>query len=515
MSFLVKDNVFRKNDIRGIVGKEVTPELYKQIGMAYVQYITEKDPSLKEKKDEIWVSVAMDARHHSPEMAQALIEGLTLGGINVLDLGLCPTPIAYFSEYIDLSRNEFDLLKTGKAGFSEDHHSRLRNKNIKNIMGSFVVTASHNPPNYNGLKMTFRKVAISEAELARMEELTRNSNFTESSSSGMALKYDLISDYADMLVKSFANKGKGVKIVVDSGNATAGVVAPELYRKMGCEVIDIFTEPDGDFPNHHPNPSEEKNIRHLKEKVAEVNADFGIAFDGDSDRVGIIDNTGYSIPGDQLLLIFALDILNNPEIKKQNPVFISEVKCSQVMYDTIEENGGRAIMWKTGHAYIKSKMKEENAILAGEMSGHIFFRDSYYGFDDAIYAGCRFIRIMAAKKAENPDFKASDIIEQLPKVCTSDELRYPCSDELKFKIIDELKANLEKNPDLLGIKIEKFITLDGIRFVFKNGFGLIRASNTEPTFTLRFEGKTQEDLNNYTNAVLKVLEAKMSSTAAL
>ena len=361
---------FGKNDIRGKVGEDLCPELFELIGKAFSTYVYKKENTI----NNLWVSVSQDARLHSPELTEALVKGLRSCGLNVLDLGLCPTPLGYFSEYANL-----------------------------NLIGALIVTASHNPAEYNGIKITYRQVGLNEAEIVQLKDITFAGDFVKSEKQGDYKKYDIVSDYIDTVGKPFIGKGKGVKVVVDSGNATGGVVAPDLYRKMGCEVIDIFTEPDGHFPNHHPDPSKEKNLKSLKEKILETGADFGIAFDGDSDRIGVVDNNAYAMPGDQLLLIYALDILEKTKINSTpKPVFVSEVKCSQVLYDTIDQNGGRSIMWKTGHAYIKGKMKEENAVLSGEMSGHMFFKDRYYGYDDAVYAGCRIIEIVAAKKMQKP-----------------------------------------------------------------------------------------------------------------
>ena len=482
------ESAFGKNDIRGIVGDSVTPELFELVGRAYAKYIQDKCSVSAGNKDELWVSVAQDARFHSPELADALIEGLRLSGINVLDIGLCPTPLAYFSEYLN-----------------------LRKEKIGNLVGTLIVTASHNPPEYNGIKMTFRKSTLSEQEITQIKEIAKTIEPVDFPDTGIYQKFNIITEYINAIANSFSNIGKGIKIVVDSANATGGVVAPQLYRDLGCEVIDIFSEPDGRFPNHHPNPSDEKTLIQLKQKIKETGADFGIAFDGDSDRVGIVDNKGYSIPGDQLLLIFALDILSQLKQRNEKPVFISEVKCSQLLFDLIDQNGGQAIMWKTGHAFIKSKMKEENAILAGEMSGHIFFRDRYYGYDDAVYAGCRFIEIIAKNKLNDSDFKASDLIDGLPKACTSREVRVPCPNELKAKVLKSLKDKINRNPDLFGTKIEKIITIDGLRVVFKDGFALIRQSNTEPTFTLRFEAGSQENLDMYKDGMLKILDKKLES----
>lgn len=483
MSVKFTEAAFGKNDIRGKVGEDLSPELFELIGKGYATYIYNKERTM----GETWVSVAQDARLHSPELTDALIKGLRSRGVHVLDLGLCPTPLGYFSEYAGLG-----------------------------LTGTMIVTASHNPPEYNGIKITYRQVGLSEAEIIKLKEITFSGDFIDNPEEGKYKKYDIVSDYINTVGKPFLGKGKGVKVVVDSGNATGGVVGPELYRKMDCEVIDIFTEPDGNFPNHHPDPSKEKNLKALKEKILETGADFGIAFDGDSDRIGVVDNKGYAMPGDQLMLIYALNILEN---RKHNsfpkPVFVSEVKCSQVLYDTIDKNGGRSIMWKTGHAYIKGKMKEENAILAGEMSGHTFFKDRYYGYDDAVYAGCRIIEIVSSKKLKDPDFKLSDIIDSLPKKFTSPELRIPCPNEFKYRVVDELKADLEQKPDIFASKIEDIITIDGIRLVFNDGFALIRASNTEPTFTIRFEAGTQENLDNYREKFLAVLDEKMKSIAGV
>ncbi len=509
MNLIFTELAFGKNDIRGKVGEDLSPELFELVGKGFAKYLSLQG----ENMSNVWVSVTQDARLHSPELTESLIKGLMLSGINVLDLGLCPTPLGYFSEYANL-----------------------------NLTGAMIVTASHNPAEYNGIKITYRKVGLNETEIIKLKDITLGGNFIESKKQGEYKKYDIISDYINTVGEPFFGKGKGIKVVVDSGNSTGGVVAPELYRKMGCEVIDIFTEPDGNFPNHHPDPSKEKNLKDLKEKIIETGADFGIAFDGDSDRIGVVDNKPHALPGDMLLLIYALDILEktlkplgcslvtgdelakpdslpsarNPQVQSdEKPVFVSEVKCSQVLYDTIDKNGGRAVMWKTGHGYIKGKMKEENAILAGEMSGHMFFKDKYYGYDDAVYAGCRIIEIVAAKKAQNPEFKLSDIIDSLPKTYTSPELRIACSNELKYRVVEEIKADLSQKPDIFINKIEDVITIDGIRLVFNDGFALIRASNTEPTFTIRFEAGTQENLDNYKEKFLALLETKMQSSGCI
>lgn len=476
MSIKFNDIVFGKNNIRGIVGKDLTPELFNMVGKAYAQYVRQG----QDRK--IAVSVGCDARKHSPELTKALIEGLLESGVNVYDMGMCPTPLGYFSEYT-----------------------------IPDVEGSLIVTASHNPSEYNGVKMTFQKVGLTEGKIAELKEIVKKGDFQASSDKGCLKQFDIIGEYTKFHLKEFSGKGKGVKVVVDSANATGGVVAPQLYRDMGCEVVELFSEPDGDFPNHHPNPSDERTLDALKAKVIETGADFGIAFDGDSDRIGIVDNAGRSLPGDRLMLIFALDIIS--KTKQEKPVFVSEVKCSQLLYDTIEKHGGRAIMWKTGHGYIKSMMKQENALMAGEMSGHIFFKDRYFGFDDAIYAGCRFIETVAEKKAADPQFSVAGFIDSFPQTFTSEEVRLHCPNEHKYRIVEELQAEFSAKPDVFCNKIENVITIDGVRLVFADGFALIRASNTEPVFTLRFEAGSEENLENYRHTMLDIVGKKLENIA--
>ena len=296
-------------------------------------------------------------------------------------------------------------------------------------------------------------------------------------------------------VQSVNITAKKIKVVVDSANATAGIVAPQLYRDLGCDVIELYSQPDGTFPNHHPNPSDIKTLDDIRKKVKEEGADLGIAFDGDADRIGAIDEEGNIITGDKLLLIYAQDLIKTLSIHGEVPIIVSEVKCSQVLYDTIEKLGAKAIMTKTGHGYIKSKMKETNALLAGEMSGHTFFKDRYFGYDDAIYAGCRLIEIIAKNKSKNEDFKLSDLLEPFKQVHLSDEVRLKCPNELKKEVLEKIKVKI--NDDLFSSKIKDIITIDGLRIIFEDGFALIRQSNTEPVFTLRFEAKTKEKCEQY------------------
>ena len=369
------EHAFGKNDIRGIYGEDITEEIFYYTGRAFVEYLKKQ---ASKKKEAIWLTVTRDARTHSPSLAKSLIEGITSTGANVVDLGLAPTPIGYYSEVVGVPSQ----ITGGEK-----------------ILGAMIITASHNPKEYNGMKMTYAGRTLNEAQIKEVKELAFKelSEKQAEAVTGKIVEYNIIPDYIDDMKKRFGTIGKGIKVVVDSANATGGVVGPQLYRELGCEVIELFSAPDGNFPNHHPNPSDLKTLKVIEETVLENNADVGIAYDGDSDRIGVITPDGKPLTGDKLLLIYAQDLLNEIDNKDKLTV-VSEVKCSQVLFDSINNAGGHAVMCKTGHGYIKDKMKETNALLAGEMSGHTFFKDKYYGFDDAIYAGCRIIEIIAKNK---------------------------------------------------------------------------------------------------------------------
>ncbi len=481
---------FGKNDIRGIYGKDVTEELFFHTGKGYINYLLAEINKTSEKKIEakdIWVSVCKDARTHSPSLTNALIKGVTSTGANVLDLGMTPTPLGYYSEFAQIPQN---IIPKGK------------------VDGALIVTASHNPSEYNGLKMTYNKSTLTAEQIKEVKKHTKKQLEQQKSNTqkGIVKKYNVIEQYHKELLNQFASIGKGIKVVTDCGNATAGVVAPKLYRDLGCEVVELFTEPDGTFPNHHPNPSDEKTLNSLKKAVVENKADIGIAFDGDSDRIGIVDSKGQIIAGDKLLMIYAKDICE-PFIKQgKKPPIVSEVKCSQVLYDKINELGGNAIMTKTGHSYIKSKMKETNALFAGEMSGHTFFKDRYYGFDDAVYAGCRMIEILAKNKKNDTNFQIKNMLKDFDGIHSSKEFRLSCPNELKKKVFEDIKNEIKSNKDFLDTKIKDIITIDGMRIIFEDGFALIRQSNTEPVFTLRFEAKSKENFEKYQEKIIKQLE---------
>ena len=479
------EHAFGKNDIRGIYGEDITEELFYNTGRGFVEWL--KAQSGKKETD-MWVTITRDARLHSPVLEKALSDGITSTGANVINLGLAPTPIGYYSEVV------------GVEGY--------------NVIAAAIITASHNPKEYNGLKMTYNKRTLTESQIREVRDITFKNwlNNPETSAentlkmTGKVEGKNIIPDYIKDMEERFGKIGEGVKVVVDSANATGGVVGPELYKKLGCEVVELFSEPDGNFPNHHPNPSVEKTLDTLKEVVTKEHADIGIAYDGDSDRIGIVDSEGRFLTGDKLLLIYAQDLIEKCKAKNIVPTVVSEVKCSQVLFDTIDKLGGHAVMCKTGHGYIKDKMKETNALLAGEMSGHTFFKDRYYGFDDAVYAGCRIIEIIAKHKKLNPEFKISDMLKAFDEVYSSPEVRYPCPNELKKSTLEKVQIMVESDKNIFGSPIKDIITLDGMRIVFDGGFALIRQSNTEPVFTLRFEAKTKEECERFKSCMIKVLE---------
>lgn len=488
MAIINKLTAFGKNDIRGIYSEDITEELFYYVGRAFVRYVQEKTNL---ERSDIWISIARDTRLHSPSLMNVVVKGLQHAGANVIELGMTPTPMAYYSEFIKIP---------------------YKDKEIK-ISASMMVTASHNPKEYNGLKMTCRKSSLTENDIKRVKEITIEelNSQTQFTSHGTKIEFDIVKHYLENTAKHFGQIGNGIKVVVDSANATAGIIAPQLFRETGCDVIELFSKPDGNFPNHHPNPSDEKTLDTIKKTVKETGADVGIAFDGDSDRIGVIDNEGNYLTGDRLLYIYASDVVPDLVKRGEKPAVVSEVKCSQVLFDSINAIGGNAVMCKTGHGYIKSKMKETNAILAGEMSGHMFFKDRYYGFDDAIYAGCRIIEIIAKNKLKNKDFKLSDLLEPFRKVYTTSEVRYKCENDLKDYIMEGLTKSIKNNEIDFAKPIKDIITIDGLRIVFDNGFALIRKSNTEPVFTLRFEADTKECAENYKNTLINVLDSYFTS----
>jgi phosphomannomutase / phosphoglucomutase len=387
-----------------------------------------------------------------------------------------------------------------------------------------MITGSHNPSEFNGFKLCVGKETIYGDEIQKIRQImerAENNYDPEAGGQGSGKKVlagktrngtvthlPILPDYI-LYIKSLFNsvEDSGLKIVLDSGNGTAGLVAPEIIRSMNCEVIELFSQPDGRFPNHHPDPTIPANLSTLIDTVVNQRADAGIAFDGDSDRIGVVDEKGNILWGDQLMVIFSRDILR----ERPGATFVSEVKCSQVMYDDVRAHGGHAVMWKTGHSLIKAKMKELHAAMAGEMSGHLFFADRYYGYDDAIYAACRIIEILKnLKSAKGDNASLSMLLADLPKTFNTPEIRLDCPDTIKFKVVEKAKEAF-LNGTGLPQSPRDVITVDGVRAIFEKGWGLIRASNTQPVLVMRFEANDPASLESIRSMMEQQVNAIVTS----
>jgi phosphomannomutase/phosphoglucomutase len=346
-----------------------------------------------------------------------------------------------------------------------------------------MITGSHNPPEFNGFKICAGKTTIHGDEIQALRKIIEGKNFVEGKG-GVSFRA-IIPDYQTYLLKNIRLE-RGLKVVIDSGNGTAGAVAPKVLRELGCEVIDLFSEIDGRFPNHHPDPTIPENMRSLIAKVRETGAEVGIGFDGDADRIGAVDHLGNIIWGDQLLVLFSREVLS----RSPGATIVSEVKCSQNLYDDIAGNGGRGVMWKAGHSLLKSKMKEEKALLGGEMSGHIFFADRYFGYDDAIYASCRLLEILSRSNR-----RISELLGDLPRTWNTPEIRVDCPDDRKFELVEKVRDSFRGEIPLIDV--------DGVRLLFSDGWGLVRASNTQPVLVLRFEARSEKRLREIRELVEK------------
>jgi len=427
-------SIFRAYDIRGVFGRDLTVEVAKDIGRAFGTVVGGGT-----------IAVGRDIRLSGEKLAGALIEGILSSGVDVLDVGVVPTPLLYYTVY------------------------------THNTSGGVMITGSHNPPEYNGFKFMRGHDTLHGEQILSLEKIIEGGAFA--SGEGKLTKIDVADDYINH-VKENIKLDKKIKAVVDSGNGTGGLIAPRLYRELGCEVIELFSEPDGSFPNHFPDPTIDEALNDLIKKVREAGADVGIAFDGDGDRAGFVTEDGGIVRGDQALALFSRPIL----AENLGGKIIFEVKCSKALIDDIRAHGGEPIMYRTGHSFIKKKIREERAQVAGEMSGHFFFADRFFGFDDALYAGARMFELLS----KSPE-KMSELVGSLPKYESTPEIRVDCPDEKKFEVVSAVtKAFQEKNLDI--------VTVDGARIQFPDGWGLIRASNTTPKLILRFEAKTAERL---------------------
>lgn len=470
---MLNEKIFREYDIRGIAGKDLTREISVLIGKAFGFYLKEINPQAKR------VSVGRDVRLSSEELASGIIDGITSMGLDICDIGICPTPVQYFSL--------FHL----------------------NLDGGIMVTGSHNPPEYNGFKVSIGEKTIYGDDIQKLRNIVFEKAWSgRDNEQGKVEKYDIIGAYKNYMLNEFSylndSKFRRFKVVVDAGNGTAGVIAPEILSSIGCDVIQLYCEPDGSFPNHHPDPTVISNMQDLIKEVKKANADIGVGFDGDADRIGVVDSDGNIIWGDQLMIILSRALLKH----KKGIKIIGDVKCSQVMFDDINKHGGIPIMWKTGHSLVKQKMKEEGALIAGEFSGHIFIKDRYFGYDDAIYTTFRLIEIM---KNMGKDIK--ELLYDVPKMHYTPEIRLECPDNKKVDIAKRVVSRFiqYKENGKGKYPIRDINTIDGIRVQFDNGWGLIRTSNTQPAVVIRAEAEDELSLNGYKEFLLNEFQEALQT----
>ena len=441
----INPQIFREYDIRGIVGTDLTPASVSSIGKAIGTYIRRGNG-----KNMI---LGRDVRSSSVEFCNILSKALNSTGCNVIDIGMVPTPVLYFAL----------------------HHF--------NADGGVMITGSHNPPEFNGFKISQGFHSLYGEKVQELKGLIEVNDFEVGT--GTTKQQPVLAEYMEKIC-SILEIPRKIKVVVDGGNGCFGIVGPDLLKKLGQTPIELFSEPDGTFPNHHPDPTVSEHLTDLIEKVRLENAELGIGFDGDADRIGVVDEKGNILWGDQLLTIFARDILS----RNPGATIVGEVKCSQNLYKDIKKHGGVPVMAAAGHSLIKNKMRETGALLAGEMSGHICFADNYYGFDDAIFAACRVLQIVAQSNK-----KVSEMLADLPKTAYTPEIRIDCPDDQKFKIVRELTEIFREKYEVIDI--------DGVRVNFDDGWALIRASNTQPVLVLRLEAVTKERLKELVAVIKK------------
>jgi phosphomannomutase/phosphoglucomutase len=443
----VNPEIFRAYDVRGIPGTDFGTEFAGDLGRAYAAFIFANHGERRRPRR---VGVGRDCRLTSDGLAAALREGLRSAGLDSVDLGVCPTPAVYFS----LFDPELDL------------------------DGAIQVTGSHNPADHNGFKICVGQSTIQGEDIQELRRLIERADFPVGT--GREEGVNIAERYRDYMIRHVAPLPRPIRVVVDAGNATAGPLAPAIYRAIGCEVEELYCTMDGRFPNHHPDPTEVHNLSDLIARVAASDAELGIAFDGDADRIGVVAPDGRIVWGDEMMILFARDLL----ARSPGATVVSEVKCSQRLYDDIERQGGKAIMWRAGHSPIKAKMREVGAALGGEMSGHIFFADRYFGFDDAIYAGCRLLEILARSSRG-----IADLLADLPPTFTTPEIRIECPDAIKFEVVRRATERLRRDHEIVDV--------DGVRAKLPHGWGLIRASNTQPVLVLRCEATSAAELEAY------------------
>ena len=443
----VNPYIFREYDIRGEVAEDFPPEVVVSLGKAF--------GTLVKRSGGREIAISGDIRLTTPDLINFFKEGVLSTGVDVINIGIVPTPVNYFSLF------ELD------------------------VAASVQITGSHNPPEFNGFKLSLHKKPVYGDQIQLIKNFILNLDYDNGE--GSETRYKLLTKYAEM-IKSKISINKKMKVVMDCGNAAAAINAPSIFKDLGVELKELFCDPDGTFPNHHPDPTVEENLKDLIFEIKNGDYDLGIAFDGDADRLGVVDETGDIIWADQLLAILLSDVI------EEGDEVIFDVKCSQALEDVITELGGRPVMWKTGHSLIKNKMAENNCKIGGEMSGHIFFADDYFGYDDAIYVAGRLIQMLS-----NTEKTLSELKSVIPKYISTPEIRLEAeSDEKKFEIAKMAEDYFSKNYDC--------ITVDGVRVKFKEGWGLVRASNTQPVIVCRFEGNTLDNMNKIQSIILDKLK---------
>lgn len=433
----MNEHIFREYDIRGVVGKDLTDEIVYDLARAIGTFFRANDATR--------ASLGRDARESSPRFRDIMIRGLTETGCDVLDVGMVPTPVLYFTLF------------------------------TQPVDAGVMITGSHNPADNNGFKVCLGKSTIFGEHISEIKRIALSKSFE--SGKGTKQEREVVDEYSEYIRSNIRMGSRKLSVVVDAGNGMGGFIGAPLYKELGCDVIELFCEPDSRFPNHHPDPTVVENMQFAINAVRDHKADLAIAFDGDADRIGVVDETGRIIWGDQLMVIFSREIL------KQHPgsTFIAEVKCSQTLFEDISSHGGNPIMWKVGHSLIKAKMKETHAAMAGEMSGHLFFADRYFGYDDGIYAGARLLEILS-----NADDPVSSLLADVRKMFNTPEIRVDCPDDKKFEVVRILTDEFKKTHEVIDI--------DGARILFEHGWGLVRASNTQPVIVMRFEADSQDNL---------------------
>ena len=444
----VNPRIFRQYDVRGVVDEDLTDEVVEKLGRGYGTYMVHQGS----KK----VSVGHDARVSSPRFRDALIKGILSTGVDVVDIGMVPTPTLYFSL--------FHL----------------------DVQGGVMITGSHNPPEFNGFKLAVGHATLYGPEIQKIREIIETVEYPEGK--GSLTQQDIKPDYLTTLKQRIGRFDRELKVVVDAGNGLGGMFCPDLLRELGADASGLYCEIDGTFPNHHPDPTVPAYLTDLIAEVSARKADLGMAYDGDADRLGVVDEDGNIIWGDQLLILFSREVL----ARQPGATIIFEVKCSQALPEEIEKAGGVPLMWRTGHSFIKKKMKEENSPLAGEMSGHLFFADEYYGYDDAIYASLRLVRLLSRS-----EMSIGEMLADVPRYYSTPEIRVDCPDEQKFQIVSDLVEHFKKGHEVIDV--------DGARVLFGDGWGLVRASNTQPALVLRFEARSPERLEEIKGTIISRL----------